>query len=92
MYHTCANAFRKHFPHLTTEQQIDLMWCGTPFPFGEVDEKEIEELATKSGAEYSVAMDIIHDEFDKVWEETRHLRPRWDEKGQRWIEPEENAA
>lgn len=93
MCHICSNAFRKHFPHLTSEQQIELLWCGTSYPAGDAErvEEEVEELARKSGAEYEVAMKIVHQEMDEIWEATRHLRPRWDEKEQRWIEPEELA-
>lgn len=78
MCHICANAFRKYFPHLTTEQQIDLLWCGTCYPAGDADqvEKQVEELARKSGAEYEVARDIVHREFDEVWERTRPEREK----------------
>lgn len=86
MCHQCANAFRKHFPHLTSEQQINLLWCGTCYPAGDGDEieKQVEELARKSGAEYEVAMEITHREFDEAWERDRPLRKQWereDEQG-----------
>lgn len=78
MCHQCANACRKHFPHLTHEQHMSLLWCGTCFPAGDGEdvEKQVEELARKSGAEYEVAMEIAHREFDEAWERTRPERER----------------
>lgn len=87
----CANAVRKHFPLATDKQKMNLLWCGTCFPadHGDRIEEMLAELEVKSNGEYELAMDITHREFDEIWEKTRHLRPRWDENEQRWIEPEE---
>ncbi len=89
----CANAVRKYFPLLTPSQQLEILWCGTAFPAGcgeRVDE-QLAELEQKSNGNFEDAMRITHEEFDEVWEATRHLRARWDEKEKRWIEPEEKA-
>ena len=68
MCNTCANAFRKYFPHLTTKQQIDLLWCGTAYPavVGEEVEKQVKDLALQSGGEYETAMDLAHEDVDKA--------------------------
>lgn len=87
----CFNALQKHFPLLTGEERINLLWAGTCFPAdctsGRIEE-QLAELELKSNGSYEEAMEITHREFDEIWEATRHLRPRWDEKEQRWIEPE----
>jgi len=91
---TCFNALQKHFPLLTGEQRVDLAWCCTCFPAGDGEqvEQQLAELERKSNGSFEDAMEISHREFDEIWEATRHLRPRWDEEEQRWIEPEEVTA
>lgn len=83
----CKNSLLKHFPLATTKEQMDLLWCGTPFPaeHGDCIEEMLADLEVKSNGNIQEAMDIVHQEFDEVWEATRHLRSRW-EKEQ--IEPE----
>ncbi|MHA2279797.1 MAG: hypothetical protein ACXAC5_02745 [Promethearchaeota archaeon] len=72
----CANSARKHFPLLTTKEQIDLLWCGTCYPadHGEIIEKQFSDLEQKSNGEYELAMEIAHREFDEAWEATRPMR------------------
>lgn len=91
---TCWNAVTKYFPLLTRNEKDDILWSGTCYPAGcnEDVDKQLSELEQKSNGSYENAMRITHDEFDKIWESTRHLRPRWDEEEQRWIEPEEQPG
>jgi hypothetical protein len=76
----CKNSALKHFPLATTEQHVNLLWCGTCFPFGHGEQVEsmLADLERKSNGEYDLAMEITHREFDEAWERDRPLREQWE--------------
>ncbi len=75
----CWNSVQKHFPLLTKEEQIDILWCGTAYPAGcgEQVDQQLAELTKKSNGSFEDAMEISHREFDEIWERTRSERENY---------------
>lgn len=76
----CANAVREHFPHLTHEEHMSLLWGATAFPFadGETTAEQVAEMARKSGGELGSALAIAdheNDEAMKLYQARKRANP-----------------
>ena len=70
MCNICADALSKHYPHLSEEEQMELLFTSTAFPFGDGDyiAKQIEEIRNNTDGSLAQARAWMDAKVDKAME------------------------
>jgi ElaB/YqjD/DUF883 family membrane-anchored ribosome-binding protein len=66
----CADALSKHYPHFSEEEQMQLLYAATSFPFGDGDyvAQQIEEARNSTDGSLAQARAWMDEMVDKAME------------------------
>lgn len=82
MCQLCLDSAKKHFPGKTDQEYAELLWGATAFPFDDPEgtDKQLAEMAIKSGGDIHKALCIADQEMSEAHDRFKKDRAEAHEK------------